>query len=87
MLSPDREATRTQKMRPEIERDQQKKHVTARIDETHVKRRLNNRQKSRSLSDKDTRAKSRSVSPKTEEEADQDTKVPKNKKRKRNVYI
>ena len=45
--------------------------------------RLYNRQKSRTPSDEDARAKSRSVSPKTAEEADeQDTKVPKNKKKK-----
>ena len=56
--------------RRKIERDQQKKPVTARIDETHVKMRLYNRQKSRTPSDEDARAKSRSVSPKTAEEAD-----------------
>ena len=66
-------------------RDQQKKHVTARIDKTHPKMRLDNRQKSRTSSEDDARAKRRSVSPKTtaEEEDVQDTKVPKNKKKNR----
>jgi hypothetical protein len=78
--SPDREvfyktsknAARNKRRRKKkkIERDQQMKHVTARIDESHVKMRLPFRGKSRSPSDKDTRAKSRSVSPRTEEEAD-----------------
>ena len=91
--SPDREvfyknsknAARNKRRRKmkRIKRDQ-KMHVTARFDETPVKMMLLFRGKSCSPSDKDTKAKSRSVSPKTEEEADdQDTKVPKNKKGKR----
>jgi hypothetical protein len=76
-------------------RDQEKKHATERIDATHPKMRLgkgatkNTRQKPRTpsteiLSDDDARAKPRQVSPKTTaEEDDQDTKVPKNKKKNR----
>ena len=73
---------RRRRHRRKVTRDQQKKHVTERIDETHPKMRLDNRQKSRTPSEDDARAKSRSVSPKTtaEEVDDQDTKVPKNKK-------
>ena len=76
---------RRRRYRRKVTRDQEKKHVTERIDETHPKMRLDNRQKSRTPSDYDARAKPRSVSPKTtaEEEDVQDTKVPKNKKKKR----
>ena len=87
---------RRRRHRRKVMRDQEKKHATERIDATHPKMRLwdkgatkNPRQKPRTpsteiLSDDDARAKPRQVSPKTTaEEDDQDTKVPKNKKKNR----
>jgi hypothetical protein len=78
---------KSRRKKRQIKRDQKLKPATARIDENHVKMRLPrlyNHQKSRSPSEEDARDKPRSASPKTAEEADeQDTKVPKNKKKNR----
>ena len=81
--SADRNRRRRHKRK--VTRDQEKKHVTERIDETHPKMRLYTRRKSRTSSEDDARAKPQSVNPKTtaEEEEVQDTKVPKNKKKNR----